>query len=196
MSTSTPSARERILDAASVSFYREGIRAVGVDSVIADAGVAKATLYRHFPSKDALVLAFLERRDARWRAWFAEAVERSSPDPAGRPLAVFDALAEWFGSEDFRGCAFLNAAAEIADPAHPARDAVRRHEERLAEHLRAICAEAGLPDPEAAAADLFLLVEGAIVCALVEGGAAPAARARATAARLLSRPARPTSEDP
>lgn len=196
MSTIAGSARERILDAVSVSFYREGIRAVGVDSVIADAGVAKATLYRHFPSKDALVLAFLERRDARWRAWFAEAVERISPDPAGRPLAVFDALAEWFGSDDFRGCAFLNAAAEIADPSHPARAVVRLHEERLASHLGAICAEAGLPGPEAAAADLFLLVEGAIVCALVEGNAQAAARARAAARRLLSRTAHPIVEDP
>jgi AcrR family transcriptional regulator len=195
MSTRTPSARDRILDAASASFYREGIRAVGVDSVIADAGVAKATLYRHFPSKDALVLAFLERRDARWRSWFVEAVERISPDRAGRPLAVFDALAEWFSSEDFRGCAFLNAAAEIADPAHPARGAVRLHEERLAAHLGTICSEAGLPDPSAAAADLFLLVEGAIVCALVEGTADPAARARAAAARLLPRPTHPIPED-
>ncbi len=196
MTTSARSARERILDAASASFYREGIRAVGVDSVIADAGVAKATLYRHFPSKDALVLAFLERRDGRWRAWFAEAVERISPEPADRPLAVFDALAEWFSSDDFRGCAFLNAAAEIADPAHPARGAVRLHEERLAEHLGAICAEAGLAEPAAAAADLFLLVEGAIVCALVEGTADPAARARAAAARLLSRPTPTMMEDP
>lgn len=196
MSPETRSARERILDAASVSFYREGIRAVGVDSVIADAGVAKATLYRHFPSKDELVLAFLERRDTRWRAWFVEAVERISPDPAGRPLAVFDALSEWFSSDDFRGCAFLNAAAEIADPAHPARGAVRSHEERLAAHLRTVCEEAGLADPAAAAADLFLLVEGAIVCALVEGTAAPAGRARAAAARLLSRSATPIPEDP
>ncbi len=195
MSTPTRSARERILDAASVSFYREGIRAVGVDAVIADAGVAKATLYRHFPSKDALVLAFLERRDARWRAWFAEAVERISPEPAGRPLAVFDALAEWFSSDDFRGCAFLNAAAEIADPHHPARGVVRVHEERLAAHLGTICSEAGFPDPPTAAADLFLLVEGAIVCALVEGTPAPAARARAAAARLLARSTHPTPEE-
>ncbi len=196
MATPARSARERILDAASTSFYREGIRAVGVDAVIAEAGVAKATLYRHFPSKDDLVVAFLERRDVRWRAWFAEAVERIAPDPATRPLAVFDALGEWFASDDFRGCAFLNAAAEIADPAHPARAAVRMHEERLAEYIATICSGAGLPDPAATAADIFLLVEGAIVCALVEGSAHPAARARATALRLLSRSAHPIVEDP
>lgn len=190
------SPRERILDAASAAFYRRGIRAVGVDGVIADAGVAKATLYRHFPSKDALVQAFLERRDRRWRAWFEEAVDRLAPDPAARPLAVFDALGEWFASDDFRGCAFINAAVEITDPAHPARAAVRDHEERLAEHLLNLCREAGLDDPEGASAALFLLVEGAIVCALVEGTDAPARRARAAAERLLEAPAPTSRENP
>lgn len=194
--TGVSAPRERILDAASAAFYRRGIRAVGVDSVIADAGVAKATLYRHFPSKDALVQAFLERRDHRWRAWFAEAVDRLAPDPADRPLAVFDALGEWFASDDFRGCAFINAAVEITDPAHPARAAVRDHERRLAEHLTRLCREAGLDDPEGASAALFLLVEGAIVCALVEGTHTPAARARTAAARLLHRPAPSSREDP
>ena len=188
--------RERILAAASVAFYQQGIRAVGVDSVIADAGVAKATLYRHFPSKDALVQAFLERRDRRWREWFVGAVERLGPDPPDRPLAVFDALGEWFGSDDFRGCAFINAAVEITDPAHPARDAVREHERRLAEYLAVVCEEADLVDPAAAAAALFLLVEGAIVCALIEGGSDAATRARAAAARLLIHPPHPPGEDP
>ncbi len=188
------SPRERILDAASVAFYRRGIRAVGVDSVIAEAGVAKATLYRHFPSKDALVQAFLERRDRRWRAWFEEAVDRLAPDPAARPLAVFDALGEWFASDDFRGCAFINAAVEITDPGHPARAAVREHERRLADHLLRLCREAGLDDPEGASAALFLLVEGAIVCALVEGDGAAAARAQTAAERLLGGPV-PTSRE-
>jgi AcrR family transcriptional regulator len=190
------SPRERILDAASVAFYRRGIRAVGVDSVIAEAGVAKATLYRHFPSKDALVQAFLERRDRRWRAWFEEAVDRLAPDPAARPLAVFDALGEWFASDDFRGCAFINAAVEITDPDHPARAAVRDHEERLAAYLTRLCREAGLDDPAGASAALFLLVEGAIVCALIEGTDAPAARARRAAARLLHPPTPLSREDP
>lgn len=194
--TVVSAARERILDAASVAFYRQGIRAVGVDAVIADAGVAKATLYRHFPSKDALVQAFLVRRDRRWRAWFTQTVERIAPDPGDRPLAVFDALAEWFTSDGFRGCAFINAAVEITDPEHPARAAVREHERLLAEHLELLCREADLPDPAACGSALFLLVEGAIVCALIEGGAAPAARARAAARHLLTRPAQPTVEDP
>lgn len=194
--TVVSAARERILDAASLAFYREGIRAVGVDAVIADAGVAKATLYRHFPSKDALVQAFLERRDRRWRAWFTETIVRRAPDPDDRPLAVFDALGEWFGSDDFRGCAFINAAVEITDPDHPARGAVRTHERLLAEHLVLLCEEAGLANARAAAAGLLLLVEGAIVCALIEGDATSAVRARAAARALLIDPIRTTVEDP
>ena len=134
--TAAPPPRTRILDAASEAFYRQGIAAVGVDAIVADAGVAKSTLYRHFPSKDDLVVAFLRRRDERWRAWLRSEVERLSPDPAGRPLAVFDALGGWFASEAFRGCAFINAAAEIADPTHPARAAVQEHKRLCGDYPR------------------------------------------------------------
>jgi AcrR family transcriptional regulator len=181
-------ARERILDAASTAFYRRGINAVGVDAVVAEAGVAKATLYRHFPSKDELIVAFLRRRDTRWRGWLRDAVERLAPAPADRPLAVFDALGEWFSSDEFRGCAFINAAAEIADAAHPARAAVEDHKRLLAEYLDEVLREAGAADPAADAGALLLLVEGAIVSALIERDAAPAARARRAAVRILDTP--------
>src|SRR5439155_26406388 len=116
MGTKTePTARERILVTASDLFYAEGLRAVGVDTIILQAGVAKASFYKHFPSKDDLVLAFLERRDTLWRKWLAETVEPLSPDPAGRQLAVFDALAERFARDDFRGCAFINSIVELAN---------------------------------------------------------------------------------
>ena len=186
---SPSAARERILDAASAAFYGRGIGAVGVDVVVAEAGVAKATLYRHFRSKDDLVVAFLRRRDGRWRDWLRSAVERLAPRPADRPLAVFDALGEWFASEDFRGCAFINAAAEIADPEHPARAAVEDHERLLAIDLEDMLSAAGAADPAGDAAALLLLVQGAIVSALIERDAAPAARARAAAARILRTPA-------
>jgi AcrR family transcriptional regulator len=172
-----------------VAFYRNGIAAVGVDSIVADAGVAKSTLYRHFPSKDDLVVAFLRRRDERWRAWLRSEVERLSPDPAARPLAVFDALGGWFASEGFRGCAFINAAAEIADPAHPAREAVREHTRLCGEYLAELLRGAGRARPEADAAALLLLMEGAIVSALIERDPGPAARARAAAAAILDHPA-------
>ncbi len=120
-------ARERVLDAASELFYREGIRAVGIDTIIARAGVAKMTFYHHFKSKDLLVVEFLRRRDERWRRWLAETVERLSPDPRERPLAIFDALAGRFANPDYRGCAFINTVAETADPGHAARHAVLEH---------------------------------------------------------------------
>jgi AcrR family transcriptional regulator len=183
--TAPSPARERILDAASAAFYRRGIGAVGVDAIVADADVAKATLYRHFRSKDELVVAFLRRRDERWRDWLRAEVEELSPDPAGRPLAVFDALGAWFASDDFRGCAFINAAAEIADPGHPARAAVREHKRLCGDYLAGLLAAAGRPRAADDAAALHLLMEGAMVAALIERDPAPAARARAAAARIL-----------
>ena len=179
-------ARERILDAASAAFYARGIAPVGVDAVVAESGVAKATLYRHFRSKDDLVVAFLRRRDERWRDWLGAAVERLADGPAERPLCVFDALGEWFASEDFRGCAFINAAAEIADPDHPARAAVRDHKRLLGDYLTGLLETAGSAEPADDAGALVLLVEGAIISAVIEGDAAPAGRARLAAARILA----------
>jgi AcrR family transcriptional regulator len=179
-------ARERILDAASDLFYREGFRAAGIDTIVARAGVAKMTLYHHFPSKDELVVAFLRRRDERWRCWFGAAVERRAATPRERLLAAFDALEEWFASPDFRGCAFINAAAEFPDPEHPARQAVLEHKQQVRAYLHQLSIETGLSDADALAQQLLILMEGAIVTAVIEGGAAAAQGARRAAAVLLS----------
>jgi len=179
-------ARERILEAASAAFYARGIAPVGVDAVVAESGVAKATLYRHFRSKDDLVVAFLRRRDERWRDWLSAAVERLADGPGARPLCVFDALGEWFSSEDYRGCAFINAAAEIAEPDHPARAAVQDHKRLLGDYLTGLLEAAGSAEPADDAGALLLLVEGAIISAVIEGDAAPAGRARLAAARILA----------
>lgn len=103
------SARERILQTAHDLFYREGIRATGVDRLIAESGVTKVTFYRHFPSKNDLILAFLDYRHQRWMAWFVGALQRHGDDAQ----ALVPALAEWLGSEDFRGCAFINSVGEL-----------------------------------------------------------------------------------
>lgn len=180
--------RERILDAASPVLYRDGVHGAGVDALVAATGVAKATLYRHFPSKDLLVEAFLRRRDERWRAWLDEEVERRAAGGREPLLAVFDALEEWFSTEGFRGCAFINAAAEITDPRHPALDAVREHKRLLREHLVRLAARSGAPAPDALGDAVLLLVEGAIVTAQIEGSPGAAARARRAVAALLSAP--------
>lgn len=182
-------ARERVLDAASELFYREGIRAVGIDTIIARAGVAKMTFYHHFKSKDLLVVEFLRRRDERWRRWLAETVERLSPDPRERPLAIFDALAGRFANPDYRGCAFINTVAETADPGHAARHAVLEHKARVRAYVRRLLEEAGLAGADGAAAlseELMLLIDGALVTAAREGTPAAAYAAKRTATKLLA----------
>lgn len=116
----TPSARERILDTAARLFYQDGLRATGIDKIIAESGVAKMSLYRHFASKNELIAAFLDRRHASWMRWFEQDVEaRFAASPGLEVIAL--ALADWFSDEDFRGCAFINAVAEAEPPARALR---------------------------------------------------------------------------
>jgi len=177
-------ARERVLDAAAELFYRDGVRATGVDAVIARAGVAKRSFYRHYPSKDLLVVAWLQRTSRDWLAWMRAGLARRRGGPRERLLAVFDLLDEWMGQPGFRGCPFQNSASELADLAHPARAEVRRHKAAV----RALLVElaSALPDADAGelADELALLVDGAIVAAVARGGR-PAHEARRAAARLL-----------
>src|ERR671916_1095922 len=134
---------ERLLDAASELFYREGIGAVGVDTVSERAGVSKRTLYNRFGGKGALVAEYLRRRDERWRAHLRDATEELD-DATDRLLAVFESYGEWLVGDDFRGCAFANATAEISDPDHPARVVARQHKGGVGEHLAALAKEAGI----------------------------------------------------
>ena len=120
------SGRERVLETAYGLFSRHGTRAVGVDRIIAESGVAKMTLYRNFASKDDLILAFLERREERWtRAWLQDTVESRAATPAQRLLAIFDVFGEWFARDDFEGCSFINVMLELDDPGSPVRQRER-----------------------------------------------------------------------
>jgi AcrR family transcriptional regulator len=179
------SARERLLDAAGELFYRQGINAVGINAIIARAGIAKATLYQHFASKDELVLAFLERHHERWVAWFTAAVERRAEQPRDRLLVVFDVLAEWFQT-DFRGCAFINTAVETPDPASPIRQAIRAYKQGTRAYLHELAEAAGFEDPGAVADRLRLLVEGVTVTMLIEGSDEAARTGRAAAEAILN----------
>jgi AcrR family transcriptional regulator len=171
---------ERLLDAASELFYREGIGAVGVDTVSARAGVSKRTLYNRFGGKDELVAEYLRRRDERWRAYL-----RGVGEPREKLLAVFEAYGEWLVGEDFRGCAFANAAAEIPDPDHPARVVARRHKEGVEQHLAALAEDAGFDEPRALAERLLILLEGATATAAMRRSAEPLGVARSVAQELL-----------
>ncbi|MGZ4316912.1 MAG: TetR/AcrR family transcriptional regulator [Gaiellaceae bacterium] len=176
-------ARARIVDTAYELFSREGVRAVGIDRVIAEARVAKMTLYRHFASKDALVLAFLEERGRRWtRGWLFAGVEARASRPQDRLLAVFDLLDEWFARPDYDGCSLTRTLYEIpSDPIH----AETVHQLELVRRtLAAYAAEAGVSDPDAFAYVFHSLMLGAMVSAL-RGDLSAAKRARVAAALLL-----------
>ncbi|MGW2424318.1 TetR/AcrR family transcriptional regulator [Streptomyces sp. NPDC001709] len=174
-------ARERLLDAAEDLFYAEGIRAVGVERILTESGVGRASFYRHFAGKDDLVVAVLQRRDRAWRTWLAERVDALG----GQPLDVFDALAERFATADFRGCAFINTMVETADTGSSAYRVAAEHKERVTSYVAGLLGGAGHEDAEALARRFVLLMDGAIVTALRERTTAPAAEARAVAAAVL-----------
>ena len=178
-----PGARERILETAACLFYEDGIHAVGVDTVIAESGVAKMTLYRHFPSKDDLIAAYLERANQRFWAWL-EAEMAATPDPRAKLLRAFRALGRRATSPACRGCGFQGAAAEFPDPAHPAHKVALAHKRQVVERFTALGRAARLRAPEALAEQLLLLMDGAWVAARVFGPKSPATRV-AEAARAL-----------
>lgn len=189
-----PSARDRLLATASDLFYREGVQNVGIDRIIAESGVAKMSLYNHFKSKDALIAAWLQERDAHWRAWFQAAVERLASDPQDRPLAIFDALREWFEQADFRGCAFINSTVELVNPAHPGYQVSLAHQQVVFAYVLSLLETAGVPDPPTLAQQFILLIEGAIVVAMMQRSAQAAIQARQVASLLLSQAAQAVQE--
>ncbi|MET9081351.1 TetR/AcrR family transcriptional regulator [Streptomyces sp. NPDC004237] len=176
-------AREQALDAAERLFYGRGVQSVGMDDIRGASGVSLKRLYQLFPAKEQLVVAYLERRDARWRQRLAEYVA-GHPDPGERLLAVFGWLERWFGEEDFRGCAWINAYGELGATSEPVVAQVRDHKRAFRDYLAGLVAAAGLD--AALTGPLFLLAEGAMVTAGISGTTEPAAEAR-EAARVLLR---------
>jgi AcrR family transcriptional regulator len=187
-------ARERILESAYDLFARRGIRSVGIDEVIERAGVAKATLYRHFPSKDDLVLAFLERREQRWtREWVETEAKRRGSNPEEQLLAIFDAFDEWFRRDDFEACSFINVMLEMG-PQHPAGSASVHHLENIRSIVRRLAEEASLRDPGPFAHSWHILMKGSIVAA-AEGDLEAAQRAKAMARLVLEHHRQPVGAD-
>lgn len=181
----TPSAAERLLDAAARLFYTRGVPNVGINEIIARAGVARMTFYHHFPSKDDLIKAVLERRREERAAWLARA-ESLASTPRGQVLAVFEMLEEWFAAPDYRGCPLVAATFELGGQLNAARPYARAHHDAVREYFSTRLQAAGTENPEDVALQLHLLLEGATVVALVQQGAAAAAAARSAAEKLLS----------
>lgn len=178
------SARQRILDTASEMFYREGVRAVGVDAIIARSGVAKMSLYRNFPSKAALVTAWLEDRNAFfWRRWErTEALQAGNP--RGQLEAILDMVAATASNPKWRGCPFLNTTTEFPEPAHPARAVILANKQAVRERLRSLAAAVAAHDPDLLAQQLQLLIDGAYAIGQSLGPAGPA-KTVASAGRAL-----------
>jgi AcrR family transcriptional regulator len=178
-------ARERILDTAYELFSHRGVHDVGIDELIERAGVAKATLYRHFPSKDDLVLAFLEQREQRWTyGWVEAEARRRGETPQEQLLAIFDLFDEWFHSDDFEGCSFINVLLEIGNLDHPVGRASADYLKNIRSVVRTLAQEAGLRDPDAFALSWHILMKGSIVQA-AEGDRGAGKRAQALGRLLI-----------
>lgn len=194
---SAAATRERILSAANALFYAQGIRATSADRVVEKAGITKVTFYRHFPTKSDLVVAYLTEQGAAERAWFTST--RIAGDPVGSLHAIAAGIGSVSCSPGFRGCAFINAAAEFSDPDDPARVAVAAHRRWMLDEFTDIAAEAGAEDPQVVARQLMMLRDGAMVNGYVGepdelGAALSSAFDAALAAAISERPApAPTS---
>jgi AcrR family transcriptional regulator len=161
--TTEPEVRERILRTAADLFYRQGVRAVGVDLIIARAGVAKTSLYRHFRTKDELIAAFLRREDEDFWATWEETARRHPHNAAGELRAQLQWIGERVGRSGYRGCPQINVAAEFPDAGHPARAVAKAHKQELRRRLENIARRMGSSRPQALGAQLAVLVNGAFV---------------------------------
>jgi len=177
--------RATLIETAARLFAEHGYHATGIDRILAEAGVAKMTLYKHFPSKRDLIVEVLRQNSASFRDWFAREVHARGADPRGRLLAIFDALDSWFHSADFRGCVFVNASAEFGGPDDPIHRAAAEHKHAVGAFVRDLAADAGAPEPAKLAEDLMLLVEGAISLAHVAGRKSAARRAGQVAEPII-----------
>ena len=180
-------ARQRIVETAERLFYAEGVRAVGIDRIIAEASVAKMTLYKHFSSKDELILAALQYREAKFDSMFAKWMARHVKAGKDELEAFFGALKDWFKSPGFRGCMFINSCVELADADHAASQFATAHKERFHAMLSEIvAAQTNAKVARSLTPPIALLVEGAIVMAVMQQSTKPAEVARTAALALLA----------
>jgi AcrR family transcriptional regulator len=193
MTEAESTARQRIIDTALRLFYQQGFRSTGVNQIIAESNVAKATFYSHFRSKEKLCVAYLQARHALWMGWLEESVERQTL-ASERVLGIFDFIRAWMSASDFRGCAFLNIASEIPDMSSDIRAEVVRHKDSLRDYIARLLTEAEgseftFPhtEREQIATMLYVLVEGAIVASQNYGQVWPVNAAQQAAERLLGR---------
>ncbi len=178
------STRQQVLDTAADLFFREGYRAIGIDTIVERSGMAKMTLYRHFPSKNALIVAYLERTSEQFWVWFVQATSQHPGSPRAQLVAVFEALEKLVATPICYGCPFLHVATEFPDEGHPGHQVARQHKLAVRARFQDLAAQAGARQPEVLADQLLLLMDGAYLQARMFGPANPASHV-AQAARIL-----------
>ena len=176
--------RDIILDVTEKLIYKSGIAATGMDLLVKTAGVSRKSIYRYFANKEELIVAALQRRDLRWMNWFTRQVELA-PTSGERLLGLFNVLKDWFASDGFRGCAFINTSGETGDPQDPVRLVAKEHKQKLLDYVCELCTEHGAEDPQLLAKQLLILIDGAITVALVMGDHSAADNAQCMARKLL-----------
>ncbi len=181
----SPQRREHLIDTAIELFAEHGYHATGIDTILAQSGVSKKTLYRHFRSKDELILAALKKYDGLFRNGFMRQVEAQAEDPYGRLLAVYEVAARWFEQNNFYGCMYINAVGEFSESDTPIRQACREFKSLMRRYVEDLCRAAGAAEPVELAEELSLLLEGAIVTAQVSEQRSRAAKVAQTAAKAL-----------
>lgn len=183
--------RQRLLDAATELFYSQGIKATGIDAIVKLAGTNKMTLYHHFASKDELVIAFLRKRDADFTDWLVAQLASRAAHPQDKILAIFDVIEDWMSIPGFRGCAFINAAAEFPVADNPVHRLSAEFYDKFQALIGSLTAECGIAAAEPLAAQITLLVEGAIVSEQMKRHAGAARYARQAAEILMETAMRP-----
>jgi AcrR family transcriptional regulator len=183
---SNPSPRQRLLETAARLFYLRGFRAIGVDTLIATSGVAKMSLYRHFASKDELIVAYLEAANRDFWQWFEQAIAPHAGSPRRQLHVLFEAVGALASAQTCHGCTFQGAAAEFPDLPHPAHQVALAHKQCVLARLRDLAAQAGAHDPTALAEALLLLMDGAFVARRMFGPANPGAKVGQAADVLIA----------
>src|SRR5690349_14800031 len=191
----TPKPGDRLLNTATRLFCRHGINATGIDKILAEAGVAKMTLYNQFGSKEGLVFAVLEREGEAWRSWFQAAVDQLGGTPAEKLIGIFDVLEKWFQQEGFYGCVFINAVAEHNKEDPRIRSLALAHKKKVLAVIGSLVEQAGVSDPEAVTESIGILVDGAIIAAVITG-TSEHARHGADAVRMILASQLPASQLP
>ena len=182
-----PSKRNELVQKALDVFYRNGFHATGMDMLVDQTGISKTSMYKHFRTKEDLIIAVLRLRDEHFRNWLYRRMEELADTPKQQLIAMFDALEEWFDEAGFKGCMFVKASSEYQDASHPIHQQSADHKRMLERHMIELALKAGLTKPEALARQLLLLKEGAIVTAHLAHTDNPAQDAKAAAVLLVDR---------